>query len=85
MEDNYRIVENYGVLEHRENKKTGEIAEVRLAKVAWFGRMPKYELRSWVSGIPKQGVVIGFDESLFKLRDMINDLCKQIEAEEQED
>ena len=97
MEDNYRennknkkqnwkIFGEWGVLSSRENQRTGQITEVRLTKTSWFGKLPKWDLRNWTSDhIAGQGVVIGGDKALFRLRGLLIDGCKQIELEDQDD
>lgn len=82
---NYRIISEWGVLSSRENKRTGVTREVKLTKTAWFGKLPKWDLRNWEGDYAGQGVVIGFDDDLFKLRDMLIDICKQIESENEDD
>ena len=87
MEDkqNYKVISEWGVLSTRENKRTGVTREVKLTKTAWFGKLPKWDLRNWEGDYAGQGVVIGFDDDLFKLRDMLIDICKQIESENDDD
>lgn len=83
---NWKIMSEWGVLSSRENKRTGQTIEIRLTKTSWFGKMPKWDLRNWTSDhIAGQGVVIGGDKALFKLRDMLIDVCKQIEADDMDD
>ena len=82
---NWKIMSEWGVLSSRENKRTGQVIEIRLTKTSWFGKMPKWDLRNWTSNIAGQGVVIGGDKALFKLRDMLNSICEQIELEDQDE
>lgn len=83
---NYTIVSEWGVLSSRENKRTGQMTEIRLTKTSWFGKPPKWDLRNWTSDhIAGQGVVIGGDSALQKLRDLLIDICKQIEADMEDD
>lgn len=83
---NYRIISEWGTLSSRENKRTGEVTEIKLTKTSWFGKPAKWDLRNWTSDhIAGQGVVIGFDKDLFKLRDLLISVCAQIEAEDADD
>ena len=82
---NYKIISEWGVLSSRENKRTGEMTEVRLTKTSWFCKPAKWDLRNWTDKAAGPGVVIGFDKDLFKLRDLLIDVCKQIEAEDEDD
>ena len=77
---NYVIMSEWGILSTRPNMRTGNDNEIRLTKTSWFGKKPKWDLRNWISGgIAGQGVVIGDDDELHKLRDMLIDVCKQID------
>lgn len=83
---NWKIMSEWGVLSSKENQRTGQITEVRLTKTSWFGKMPKWDLRNWTgSQIAGQGVVIGTDRDLMKLRDLLISVCKQIEEEDEDD
>ncbi len=82
---NWKIMSEWGVISSRENMRTGQTVEIRLTKTSWFGKMPKWDLRNWTSDhIAGQGVVIGGDKALFKLRDLLISVCDQIQAEEAE-
>ena len=76
---NYNIVSEWGVLSSRTDGRTGAEIEIRLTKTSWFGKAPKWDLRSWTPTIAGQGVVIGDDDQLRKLRDMLISVCEQIE------
>ena len=76
---NYTIVSEWGVLSSRPNQRTGENIEIRLTKTSWFGKMPKWEIRNWMPNIAGQGVIIGDNDDLYKLRDLLVSVCKQIE------
>ena len=77
---NWTIVSEWGTLSSRENKRTGQTITMRLTKTSWFGKAPKWDLRNWTSDeIAGQGVVIGDDDALHKLKDMLIDVCKQID------
>ena len=72
---NYEVESEHGILYSYENKMTGKTVTVKLTKTAWFGKPAKWELRQWKGDEPSSGVVIGFDDSLRKLRDMLNEVC----------
>ena len=75
---NYEIESEWGVLSSRKNMRTGEDIEVRLTKCSWFGRDAKWDLRNWSPGFAGQGIVIGNDEDLRRLRDLLVSVCDQI-------
>ena len=77
---NFNIVSEWGVFSSRTDARTGVEIEIRLTKCSWFGKIPKWDLRSWTPTIAGQGIVIGDDTDLFRLRDMLVDVCKQIEG-----
>ena len=79
--DNFNIVSEWGVLSTRSNARTGKDIEVRLTKCSWFGKRPKWDLRSWSGGIAGQGVVIGDNEDLYRFRDLLVDICRQLDAD----
>ena len=62
-----------------------EVTEIKLTKTSWFGKPAKWDLRNWTDGIPKSGVVIGSDESLTKLRDLLIQICKGIAESDYEE
>lgn len=77
---NWTIVSEWGTLSERENQRTGQTISIRLTKTSWFGKNPKWDLRNWTSDqIAGQGIVIGDDDALRKLRDMLISVCEQIE------
>ena len=77
---NWVIVSEWGVLSTRPNQRMGKDNEIRLTKCSWFGKKPKWDLRNWIgTEIAGQGVVIGDDDELHKLKDMLVDVCKQID------
>ena len=81
MEDkNYKVESEHGELYSYENKTTGKTTTVKLTKTSWFGKPAKWELRTWKGDDPSSGVVIGYDENLRKLRDMLNEVCGDDEA-----
>ena len=77
---NYQIVSEWGVLSSRPDQRTGNNIEIRLTQTAWFGKAPKWDLRNWTPAVAGQGVVIGDDEDLRRLRDMLISVCDQIDA-----
>lgn len=83
--NNYRVESEWGVLSSRENKRTGEITEIRLTKTSWFGKPAKWDLRNWTEKFAGNGVVIGNDAALRKLRDMLIDICKQIDEDDDDE
>ena len=80
--ENYKVEKVYGVINSRTNPKTGETTEVKLTKTGWFGRLPKYELRNWTGDYAGSGCVIGIDRDLLKLRDLLNEICKDFDDDE---
>lgn len=81
---NYEVESEHGVLYSYDSKMTGKTVTVKLTKTAWFGKMPKWELRTWKGDDPSSGVVIGFDDKLIELRDMLIKVCAEIGSEEEE-
>ena len=79
---NYVIVSEWGILSTRPNQRTGKDIEVRLTKTSWFGKMPKWDLRNWNGEFADQGVVIGDNDDLKRLRDMLISVCEQIEGQD---
>ena len=77
---NYVIMSEWGTFSSRPNARTGQAIEIRLTKCSWFNKMPKWDLRNWESGIAGQGIVIGDNQDLYRLRDMLIDVCKQLDA-----
>lgn len=82
--NNYEIKKDYGAISNRLNPKNGDMTEVKLTKMSWFGREAKWDLRNHTNGEPKSGVVIGGDEALKRLRDLLVKVCTEIESEEEE-
>ena len=82
---NYVLEKEYGTIFRRTNPRTNEETEIKLTKTSWFGKPAKWDLRNWTDGIPKAGVVIGSDESLTKLRDLLIQICKGIAESDYED
>lgn len=80
--ENYRVEGVFGIISSRTNQKTGEVTEVKLTRTGWFGRPAKWDLRNWTGNYAGSGCVIGFDKDLFRLRDLLNDVCAQLEAED---
>lgn len=80
---NYNIVSEWGVLSSRETGR-GETIEVRLTKCSWFGKAPRWDLRNWTPTLAGQGIVIGEDADLFRLRDMLISVCAQVEEHPRE-
>ena len=83
--ENYRVEGVFGIISSRMNQKTGEVTEVKLTKTGWFGRPAKWDLRNWTGDYAGSGCVIGYDKDLFALRDLLNEVCAQIEAEDADD
>lgn len=81
----YQVVKDCGILYSRENKKTGETTDVRLTRTGWYGKASKWELRNWIGTYAGSGVVIGNDAALKKLRDMLIDICKQIDEDDDDE
>ena len=75
----WNIVSEWGILSSRPNSRTGQDIEVRLTKTSWFGKMPQWDLRNWEPNFAGQGVVIGSNDDLHKLRDMLISVCEQID------
>ena len=76
---NYSIVSEWGVLSSRPDKRSGGTIEIRLTKCSWFGKPAKWDLRNWKPDEAGPGVVIGNDDDLRKLRDLLVDVCGQID------
>ena len=75
---NYEILSEWGVLSSRPDKRSNGTIEIRLTKCSWFGKMPKWDLRNWTDDYAGPGIVIGNDDDLRKLRDMLISVCEQI-------
>ena len=79
--DNYKLEKDYGVVNSRTNPKNGEVTEVKLTRLGWFGRAPKWDLRNWTGDYAGSGVVIGTDDALIRLRALLIEVCKQLDEE----
>lgn len=85
MGDNYKVEKDYGPISNRINSRNGDVTEVKLTKMSWFGKSAKYDLRNWLNGEPRGGVVIGGESALRRLADLLADVCAQIKAEDFDD
>ena len=79
---NYRLEKEFGIISNRINSRNGDVTEIKLTKMGWFGKSAKYDLRSWLNGEPRGGVVIGGEAALRRLAELLNDLCSQLDEEE---
>ena len=79
---NYEIKKDYGAISNRINPKNGDMTEVKLTRMSWFGREAKWDLRNYTNGEPKSGVVIGGDEAMKRLRDLLIKVCEEEIPEE---
>ena len=77
--NNFNIVSTWGTLSTSPNQRTGGEIKVLLTKTSHFGKDPMWDIRNWDGGIAGQGVIIGHDDDLRKLRDMLISVCDQIE------
>lgn len=75
--DNFKLEKDYGTISTY-TSKNGDITEVRLTKTSWFGKPAKWDLRKWTNENAYGGVVIGDDETLKRLRDLLNEVCSQL-------
>ena len=74
---NYRVIKEYGVIQSRTNSRNGDVTETKLTKTSWFGKPAKWDLRQWINGEAKSGIVIGGDESLLRLKELLDKVCTE--------
>lgn len=79
MEKNYELKSDWGVATSKTNPVTGDVVEIRLTKMSWFGKGEKWDLRKWDKDGAKQGVVIGNDDDLRKVKDLLVSVCEQLD------
>lgn len=83
---NYQIKREYGIISNRINSRNGDVTEIKLTMMSWFGRPAKWDLRNYTNGEPKSGVVIGGNEALLRLRELLDKICnEEIEADDDDD
>lgn len=75
--DNFEVEKYCGTIRTITNRNK-DVTEVRLTKTSWYGKPAKWDLRNWTNELACGGVVIGDDEALKRLRDLLIEVCSQL-------
>ena len=73
--EKFELIEDLGKIGEKKDRR-GELVEMKLCKVSWFGKAPTFDIRTWDSdGMPGKGVSLspGMLRNLRSILDEMDD------------